>query len=278
MMSFFRRNRERIIVIIIAIILIAIISGTNVERKSITKIEKVIGNVLSPLNRFTSNISYNISDKFTDVKDYFYLKQENELLKKQVLELKDENRKYENIIGQKDYLKDQYELAEKTNYKLTQAKVVGKEPGNYFDVFIIDKGSKDGVKTGGIVIQGVQMDKGLVVEGLVGKVTDVGDNWSKVVTIVDELSSIAFKTLRTQEGGILSGDRNSNLGGYLFDEEANVIKGDKLYTSGIGGTFIENLYIGEVEEITNEDADMMKGLKVNPAINFKKIYDVFILD
>lgn len=277
-MSFFRRNRERIIVVIIAIILIAIIGATNIDRKSITKIEKLIGNVLSPLNKFTGKISHSISEKFTDIKDIFTLKEENEKLKEQLLELEDKNRKYENIIGQSDYLKDQEKLLQTTNYNLKEAKVIGKEPSNWFDVFTIDKGSKDGIKTGDIVIQGVQMDKGLVVEGLVGKVTDVGGNWSKVVTIVDELSSIAFKTIRTQDGGIISGDRDSNLTGYLFDENANVIKGDKLYTSGIGGTFIENLYIGEVEEIINEDDDMMKGVKVKPAIDFKKIYTVFVLD
>lgn len=277
-MSFFRRNRNRIIVIFIAVILIVMIGGTNVERESITKVERVIGNLLSPINGLTSKVSHGISDKLTDINSFFSLREENENLKKQLLELENQNRNYENIIGQKDYLKNQKELIENTNYGFKTAKVIGKEPGNWFDVFIINKGSNDGIKSGDIVIQGVQLDKGLVVEGLVGKVTDVGENWSKVVTIVDELSSIAFKTLRTQDGGILSGDRDSNLTGYLFDENANVIKGDVLYTSGIGGTFIENLYIGEVEEIINEDEDMMKGIKVKPAVDFKKIYDLFILD
>ncbi len=277
-MSFFRRNRNRIIVIFIAVILIAMIGGTNIERESITKVERVIGNLLSPINGLTSRVSHGINDKLTGINSFFSLREENENLKKQLLELENKNRNYENIIGQKDYLKNQKELVENTNYGFKAAKVIGKEPGNWFDVFIINKGSNNGIKSGDIVIQGVQLDKGLVVEGLVGKVTDVGENWSKVVTIVDELSSIAFKTLRTQDGGILSGDRDSNLTGYLFDENANVIKGDVLYTSGIGGTFIENLYIGEVEEIINEDEDMMKGIKVKPAVDFKKIYDVFILD
>ena len=100
---------------------------------------------------------------------------------------------------------------------------------------------------------------------------------SKVITIIDELNSISFKAIRTQDGGILSGDIKGTLGGYLFDNKADIIVGDKLYTSGIGGTFLKDIYIGEVSEVYSDEEELTKKIIVTPAINFKKIYNVFVI-
>lgn len=65
--------------------------------------------------------------------------------------------------------------------------------------------------------------------------------------------------------------------GYLFDDEADIIKGDKIYTSELGGAFVSDLYIGEVDAVINDDEDMMKKIEVKPAINFKKLYKVYVI-
>jgi rod shape-determining protein MreC len=70
---------------------------------------------------------------------------------------------------------------------------------------------------------------------------------------------------------------DGKISGYLFDDKADIIKGDKLYTSGLGGGFIEDLYLGEVNEVISEDEDLMKKIEVKPAINFKKLYKVYVI-
>lgn len=276
-MSFFKKNKERILVIIVAISLIVLVGITSTERMALSSFENIIGNTLTPIGKISNSMGENTSGIFKGLRDLTNLKEENESLKKQISKLEDENRDYLNIIGKTDYLKNELKLLDKTDFKLTASQIVGKEPGNWFNRFTIDKGEKDGIKKGDIVIQGVEIEQNTIIEGIVGRVVDVGDRWAKVVTIVDEDSNISFKVLRTQDGGIVSGSMDGKISGYLFDDKADIIKGDKLYTSGLGGGFIEDLYLGEVNEVISEDEDLMKKIEVKPAINFKKLYKVYVI-
>lgn len=276
-MSFFKRNKERMMVISVAIILIVIIGVTSTERDSLTQVEKTTGNILTPINRIVNTASKNVSDFFEGLKDVGKLKEENELLKEKVVILEEENRRYENIIGKTDYLKNEAKLLENTSFNLIGAKVVGKEPGNWFYRFTIDKGLNDGIVKGDTVIKGIEIDGEVIKEGIIGRVVDVGDNWAKIITAIDELSKISFKVIRTQDGGVISGSIDAEITGFLYDNKSDLIKGDKLITSGLGGSYVENIYIGEVEEIISDDEDLMKRILVKPAINFKKLYKVYII-
>ncbi|HEY8362706.1 MAG TPA: rod shape-determining protein MreC [Tissierellaceae bacterium] len=276
-MSFFKRNWERMMVAVVAIILIILIGITSTERLALTKFEKVIGDALTPVGKFFITISENISNFFSNIVDFVKLKEENEMLKQRISQLEEENRNYLNIIGKADFLRNELKLLESTKYNLIEAQVTGKEPGNWFDRFTIDKGLKDGIEKGDTVVQGIQIDQNTVIEGLVGRVVDVGDNWAKVVSIIDEDSKISFKILRTQDGGIISGNVDGKITGYLFDDKADVIKGDKLFTSGLGGAFVKDIYIGEVESVISDDKELTKSIEINPAVDFKKIYKVFVI-
>ncbi|WP_339790819.1 rod shape-determining protein MreC [Tissierella sp.] len=276
-MSFFNKNKERMMVTAVAIILIVMIGITSTERMALNKFEKLVGNILTPIGKISNSIGKNISDFFGNLKNIAKLKEENESLKKQIAQLEEENRNYLEIIGRTDYLKNEAKLLDKTSFNLISAQITGKEPGNWFDRFTIDKGLKDGIKKGSTVVQGIEIEQNTVIEGIVGRVVDVGPNWSKVVTVVDEISSISFKVLRTQDGGIMSGSIDGEISGYLFDNKADIIKGDKLFTSGLGGAFVKDIYIGEVDEVVSDDEDLMKKIRVKPAINFKKIYKVFVI-
>lgn len=276
-MLFFKKNWERMMVTLVAIILIILIGVTSTERIALTKFERIIGDVLTPISKFFITISENVSKFFSNLKNIASLREENELLKQKISLLEEENRNYLNIIGKTDYLRNELKLIENTKYNLIEAQVTAKEPGNWFDRFTIDKGLNDGVKKGATVVQGIQIEQNAVIEGIVGRVVDVGDNWAKVVSIVDEDSKIAFKILRTQDGGIISGNVDGKITGYLFDDKADVIKGDKLFTSGLGGAFIKDIYIGEIESVIGDDKELTKTIEIKPAIDFKKIYKVFII-
>ncbi len=276
-MFFFKKYKDRMIVTAVAIILIIIIGVTSSERMSLTGVEKFIGNIFSPIQKVFYNIGKKTSDFFGSIKDIANLKEENENLRIKIIQLEEENRNYEDLIGKSDYLKNEAELMKHTNYKLISAQVTGKEPGNWFDRFTIDKGLKDGIKKGDTVIQAVETEKGIVQEGIVGRIAEVGDNWSKVISIIDENSKISFKAIRTQNGGMISDSVDGKLTGYLFDTKADVMKGDKLYTSGLGGIFVKDLYLGEITDVVKKDENLMKNIYIEPAVDFKKLYKVFII-
>ena len=281
-MSFFDRNKERMIVAVVAVILIVMIGFTSSKRMSLSKIEILTGNILTPIGKWTNRISQNVSGFVDDIRNLPTLNEENKELKNKIAELEKENRMYEDIIGKTDYLKREDALLKETKLNLLESQIiesqiVGKEPGNWFDRFTIDKGLNDGVQKGDTVVQAIEIEQGVVVEGIVGRVVDVGSNWSKIVTVIDELSRLAFKIIRTQDGGVISGGLDSKISGYLFDHKADIIKGDKIMTSGLGGVYEKDIYVGEVSEVTSDDNDLIKEISVNPAIDFKKIYKVYII-
>lgn len=276
-MSFFKKYKNRMIVTAVAIILIIIIGITSGNRKSLSKIERGIGNALVPVERFFYRISRKTSNFFTSIKDTGNLKEENEKLKIQISELEEKNRNYENLIGKSDSLKREAELLKNTKYNLIEAEVIGREPNNWFDRFTIDKGIKDGIKKGDTVIQAIEIGNNTIEEGVIGRVIEVGDDWSKVISLIDENSRIAFTITRTQDGGVISGTMDGKLSGYLYDTKADIMKGDKLFTSGLGGKYRKDLYIGEITDVVKKDEDLMKTIYVEPAIDFKKIYKVFII-
>lgn len=261
----------------LVIILTIIIGVTNADRLSLTKFEKIIGNITSPITKVTYSISNRVSNFFAGIANISNLEEENEELKIRVAALEEENRDLQNLVGQYDFLKSEAALLDNTDYNLISAQITSKDPGNWYDIFMIDKGLKDGIEKNDNVIQGIETENGVIEEGIVGRVSDVGDNWARVVSIVDEQNRLSFKVIRTQDGGVLSGAIDEEISGYLFDSEADIIPGDKIYTSGLGGAFYEDLYIGEVDEVREIEEELIKEITVKPAIDFKKLYKVFVI-
>ncbi|SHH60861.1 rod shape-determining protein MreC [Caloranaerobacter azorensis DSM 13643] len=272
-----KKYRGRMIVALVAIILLIIIGLTSKNRQSITSIENIAGKIVTPVQGLFYTVDQKITNAIKSVTNVFKLKAENEKMKAEILKLKAENRKMEDIISRAEYLKNEAIMLEKSKYNFIKAKIIGKDPGNWFDRFIINKGSRDGIKEGSIIIKAVKLDEDIIEEGLVGKVIEVGDSWSEVLAIVDEGSKVSFKVIRTQDGGILNGSITGEMSGYLFDSNADIVEGDKLITSGLGEVFVEGLYIGKIKKVIKKGNDLVKRILVEPAINFKKLDYVYVI-
>lgn len=275
-MRFLRKYRERIMVTSVAIILLVLIGVTN-QRSNLSKGEKIVGNILTPVSKVTFNIGKSISNFVDTIINFTDLKDENEELKAYIIQLEDENRNLTNIIGKSEILESQAAILKTTSFNILQAQVTSKEPSNWFNGFTIDRGINDGVEIGDSIIQGVEVEENVYQEGIIGRVTELGDNWAKVVAIIDENSNISFRITRTQDGGILQGSIEGELSGYLFDEKADVMVGDSVYTSGLGGIFAEDIYIGQVTEVIENEEELTKQIIVSPAIDFKKIQNVLVI-
>lgn len=276
-MYFFRKYKNGMMVALVTIILFIIIGNTGDKRLDISKGEKILMNSLVPVNQVISSLREKVFNTFSTIRNLTSLLDENENLKKQVAKLEEENRNLEDIIGKSDYLRNEKDLLDETDLDLLPARVISKEAGNWYNSFNIDKGSKDGIEKGATVVQGIKLGEEEINEGMVGRVAEVSENSAKVLAIIDAANSIAFKTIRTQDGGIISGSLDGVLTGYLFDNQADIIVGDKLYTSGLGGTFKEDIYVGDVIEVEDVEEELIKRITVEPAIDFKKIYRVLVV-
>lgn len=195
------------------------------------------------------------------------LTQKNQELQKQVDELSF-------VVDQNDYLK----LANKfyNNHSAIKANIILMDNKNAFDEMTIDKGSKDGVAIGDIIVSPFKDDQDNVVGALIGKVTDVGLLSSKVSTILDQKYNLSFVHSKTSETGIINARESNLLSGYMINK-ADIEVGDSIYTSGIGGRYPRGLYIGKVAEVGESNDKLSQLVEVESPVKFSRLYEVYVL-
>ncbi|MDO5718503.1 MAG: rod shape-determining protein MreC [Tissierellia bacterium] len=262
------------ITIVILIILMILTSRPN---KVIPMAEDILGSVFNPLNKAVSYTSSKGRDAFVYVFGTRKMRTENKELKEENENLKKEIAIYQSLIAKAEFLEDEYNLLKKTEFNLTPAYIISKDPNNFFINFTIDKGKKDGVKAGDIIVTGQKYTDSNYIESVVGKVESVGNNWAKVSSIIDENTSISFKNARTLELGVIDGKGEKGLSGYVFDSESDIKVGDKLLTSGLGGVFPRDLYIGEVIDVKMTE-ELVVQILVESKVDFSNLYRVLVLD
>lgn len=261
------------IVAIVAIILIIMIGITSKQRENITFIERWIGNIITPVQNVISRGVNGIKQGIDSIGAMANLKVENENLKKEVESLQQEVLRLNMTRSELEELKAlKYALnymEDDNKYNIISASIIGKGPGNWFNIFTVDAGEKQGVKKDSVIFDS---------NGLVGKVYEVGGNWSKVISIIDNNSSVSFQIMRDSNlQGIVTGSITNEITGYLFDPLADIIVGDKIVTSGLG-TYPEGIIIGEIIEVDKSSDHLLKTIKVEPAVNFKRITKVIITE
>lgn len=266
------------IVAIVTIILLITIGITAKDREKISIIENKVGKIITPVQGFFYKIGETVTDRFSSLGDYINTKEKNDQLKKKIKVLEEKNRDMEDVIARKEFLENEIKLKEQSDYSMIEARIISRDPENWFNKFIINKGSNDGIKKDAAVIQAIETQDGIVKEGLAGIVIEVGDNWSKVLPITDSGSSVSYKVIRTQDFGVVNGTVDNMMQGFLFDIEADVRKGDKVISSGMGEVFVPGIFIGEITEVKVKEEELKKEIQVKPAVNFKKINDLFVIN
>lgn len=267
------KDKSAMIVAVVAIILIIIIGTTANQRDNITIVEKWVGNIVTPLQRVVntgvSSLGGNISSISTLSqlrRDNTELKEKVETLEKDILNMSMTRSELEELKSLKYTLNF---IENESAYNVVTASVVGKSPGNWFNIFTIDAGENQGIKRDSVVLDS---------NGLVGRIYEVGGNWSKVISIIDNNSSVSFQILRDSSlQGVVTGSITNEVTGYLFDPLADIIVGDKIVTSGLG-IFPKGILIGEIVEVDKSGDYLLKTIKVEPAGNFKRITKVLIME
>ena len=233
----------------------------------------VSGAIVVPLQ----NGMNGIGKWFTNKADYFNsvkkLTKKNKELESQVNELTEEN----SLLAQNKYelerLRDLYQLDQDySSYEKIAANVIGKDSGNWFDIFTINKGSKDGIKKDMNVISG---------GGLVGIVTDVGKDYAKVRAIIDDESSVSVSFANTSDTGIVSGDLKLMDDGVMNVTEvlkdAKVTEGDMVVTSKISDKFVPGILVGYVTNIKLDSSELTQSGQIIPVVDFKHIDEVLVI-
>ena len=110
-----------------------------------------------------------------------------------------------------------------------------------------------------------------------GKVSDAGEGWAKVASIIDSGNKVSFKLSRDGgQLGIVTGNSQGYISGYMLDEESTVVEGDILLTSGMG-TYPEGLEIGNVRTVVNNSNTLIKEITVEPSVDLNSLRKVSVI-
>ncbi|KHO62157.1 rod shape-determining protein MreC [Thermoanaerobacter sp. YS13] len=265
----FFRNRQLILLFLIAVALIAAMAYTYDTERYDTKVESIIGNVFVPLQKVFYQMGEGISNFFSSISEIGTLRATNEKLQKEVEKLRKENIKLQELMNENKRLKEALNFkTENVELDLKLATITGKNPGNWFKTFTIDKGKNEGVKPGMAVLD----EKG----NMVGQITEVGDNWAKVLAIIDRNSSVSAVAVRTRDNGVVRGDSNGGLIMIYLPLDAELIEGDVVTTSGMS-RFPKGLIIGKVSKVTRDPGSLLKQAVIKPAADFERLEYVFVV-
>ncbi|WP_286184184.1 rod shape-determining protein MreC [Clostridium sp. CCUG 7971] len=243
------------------------------------------GKVLDGITAIEGNLNKSfvfLQDNFKELLNYKKnanelesMKKENDDLKKEIIAL---NNKISDTQSLESLKKSLNFIDESYKAKSISASVVGKNDGNWYNSFVIGAGKKQGVKKDSIVMNG---------SGLVGKVYEVSDNYSKAISLLDTKSSVSFKLKDTNAKGVITQNstledkenykNKGQLHGYMFETTDKVLPGDVLVTSGLG-LYPEGIPVGEVDKVIDDKNKSMKFVIVKPYADFKNIDDVTIIE
>ena len=237
-------------------------------------LKEAAGLIIVPFEKSIASIG----QWMTDVQDSFREKedliQQNEELQTTVDTLTEQNNVLLQDQAELARLEQLYELDEEyTDYPKVAARIISKVPGNWYDTFMSNRGSNDGIRGDNNVIAG---------KGLVGIVTEVGSNWATVRSIIDDSSNVSAMTVSTDDICVVEGDLELIDEGklrfsQLYDREDKVSVGERIVTSNISDKYVEGLFIGYVSEIELDTNNLTKtGTLVTP-VDFQHLKDVFVI-
>ncbi len=233
------------------------------------------GYVFVPMQEGINKIGTWISKKADDLENLRDVMAENEQLKSQVDELTTELNTVKLEQYELDNLRSLYDLDQKyPSYEKVAANVIGKNSGNWFSTFTIDKGSNDGIEVDMNVMAG---------SGLVGIVTDVGPNYAKVTSIINDTSNIIGMVTTTSDNLTVSGSlqkMNEDMViefGNLNDKEGKVSVNDPVVTSAVSYNYQQGILIGYISSIETDANNLTKSGTITPAVDFEHIGEVLVI-
>ena len=206
---------------------------------------------------------------FDRISEIRLMSDEKAQLEKKNAELTIENSELKEVKSENEILRAQLGLKQELKDKeLVAADIIGRGPTDASASYIINKGKSDGLSEGMPVVSG-QM--------LLGKLTEVDNNFSRVTLIIDPMSIVNVEVQETRAQAVIKGEVGSNLKIDSVPQESKLLLGQRIITSGLGGTMPKGLIIGEVAEIVSPESEIFQSGRVKPAADFNHLEIVFVI-
>ena len=255
------------VVVVVLCIISAVASGTPFLRNA-------AGVIASPFRAAGSAVAGwvgGICDHFDDVAS---LQQENDDLRAQVADLEQQLRQAQKAQEENQRLRRLLELqSQRQDLKTVSTRVAERSVDNWSSTLTLNQGTGAGIAIGNCAID----EYG----DLVGVVTDAGLNWCTVTTVLDTSSAIGAKVFRTEQVAVAQGQLSlmgqEQLSLTYLENAGDLISGDLVVTSGLGGYYPAGLPIGTVEELRTGADGLTQYAVVTPKAAVTSLTQVFLI-
>ena len=262
-----------LIIIVITLILIVSIGLTISPTSGLNAIGDMISVPFTAIEKLFAYTELKIQEGVGLFSDISELRQENKSLKAEIDKLNNERVEYERLQSENENFKNALDMKSQfTDFDFLGANVIGRDSGNWFNIFLVDQGSTKGVEYNMPVITS---------KGLVGKVSASQPFSSKIMSIIEDGSAVSAVVAKTRDYVVVKGDVKLAKEGLCKLEylpaDIDLTQGDYIETSGVGGIYPKGIIIGRVKEVRAGDSDIDKYAIIEPAVDFKRLSEVIIL-
>ena len=209
-----------------------------------------------------------VQDLFSYIPAFFGLRKENRLLRKELVQLQLKNANMQESLLENERLRSLLDLKKQSRFSYISSEVIARDTGRGFNTVIINTGRQDHVKRYMAVV---------TTEGVLGRVMVVGPTSSVVQLLTDRYCRISGVVQRSREQGTVSWQLTARLD-LRLPLRADIRMGDRIVTSGLGGTFPPGLTIGRVSHIVLEDRGLFKRASITPIVDLNRLEEVFIIE
>ena len=265
---------KKTVILVVAVLTVFLLAGSQAQGKyKFAFMEDVITTVLAPIQSVFSNVGFHFRKIGLSTGELMTAYRDNQSLRAENEEIRQNNLNVTEIAAENVRLRSMLDYKKAANqFDLVTAAVVGRDLGTWNHTIIINRGTADGITKDMPVI---------TPQGLVGSVVTVYSNAAKVQLILDPRSAVGTLVQRPESRvvAIVEGSSAAPLMPRMVNiaRDADIIKSDKLITSGFGGIYPKGLLIGEVIDIVNEEGGLLKYASIKPSVDFDRLEEVFVI-
>lgn len=246
---------------------------TYAKGGSIALYKNALASFFSPLQTAVHEIGDWFEDKQQLQEDKESLAAEIEKLQTANDALREQIYEYQNDAIELTELRKLFELQEThSEYEMIGARIIAKESGAWFHKFTINRGTADGVE--------IDMNV-LAAGGLAGIVTDVGEHYAVVTSIIDDQMNVSACSLASRDSCMVMGDLESMAQGYIrimyVQKDAQIRDYDAIITSSTSSKYLPGILVGYAIHFETDSNNLTKSGYLIPAVDFHSIETVLVI-
>ena len=263
-----RHRRALILAIVLLAAFLLMTVQVRHDRAVVSLVRQAILFTVSPFIKLTAVTAGSVSHVWRNYVDLRGVRQENLRLQHEAALLQRRIDQLEEQVLETQRLQGLLAMREAWRAEFVAARVVGKDATNWFKTILIDRGSRAGMRRNLPVVGP---------DGLVGRIVEVTPSTAKVQLITDPVSAAGALMQRTRVTGIVIGSLGAGLRVRYLPLMADVVVGDEVVTSGMGGVFPKGIPVGRVTTVERKSGALFQEAELQPKVDLSRLEEVVIL-